>query len=125
MCSERLNFEMMYNSLLHIMSHTYDQNMTMSADCQEDACYSEKGEHLLVCFWTCILPSVYAGIKAFGKVIMLHDVEPFCFFSGNIFIVVCISWHSSVYALWVSLTRNGHNKELDTAAEVSPSQLCL
>ena len=81
----------------------------MSADCQENACNSEKGEHLLARFWTCIPPSVHAGIQAFGEVVMLCDVEPRCFFSGDIFNVVCISWHSLTYAPWVALVRNGHD----------------
>ena len=81
----------------------------MLADCQEDACNSEKSKHLLACFWTCILPSVYAGIEAFGEVIMLHDIEPCCFFSSDIFTVVCIGWHSLVYALWVALMKNDYN----------------
>lgn len=81
----------------------------MSADHQEDACDSEKGEHLLARFWTGIPPSVHAGIEAFSEVIMLCDVEPCCFFTGDIFIAVCIGWHSLAYALWVALMRNGHD----------------
>jgi hypothetical protein len=40
---------------------------------------------------------------------MLCDVEPCCFFTGDIFIAVCIGWHSLAYALWVALMRNGHD----------------
>ena len=81
----------------------------MSADCQEDACDSEKSEHLLARFWTCIPPSVHAGIEAFGEVIMLRDVEPRCFFSSDIFTVVHIGWHSLAYALWVALMKNDYD----------------
>ena len=61
--------------------------MTVLADCQEDARDSKKGEHLLTCFQTCILPPVHAGIQALGKIIVLCDIEPCRFFSGEIFIV--------------------------------------
>ena len=88
---------------------TYDQNMTMLADCQEDACDSEKSEHFLAHFWTCIPPSVHTGIKAFGEVIMLYDIELCCFFSSDIFTVVRIGWHSLVYALWVALMKNDYD----------------
>ena len=83
----------------------------MSADCQEDTCDSEKGEHLLARFWTCIPPSVHAGIQAFGEVIVLRDVEPCRFFSGDIFNAVRIGWHSLAYTRWVALMRNGHYEE--------------
>ena len=81
----------------------------MLADCQEDTCDSEKGEHLLARFRTCIPPSVHTGIQTFGKVIMLCDIEPRRFFSGDIFNVVRIGWGSLAYARWVALMRNGHN----------------
>jgi hypothetical protein len=59
--------------------------MPMSADRQEDACNGKKRKHLLTRFGARISPSVHTGIKTLGEVVVLCNVEPCCFFSGEVF----------------------------------------
>ena len=99
------------------MNHvTYDQNMTMSADCQEDACNSKKGKHLLTHFRTCILPPVHTGIQALGKIIVLCDIELCRFFSGEIFIVS--GGRSLTCTSQIALMENRHEDVSGTAVEI-------
>jgi len=83
----------------------YDEDMTMSAYCQEDASNSKKCEHLLAGFRTCIAPSVNASIKALGEVVMLRNIEPCRFFGCEILDVLRSGLRSLTYASWVALMK--------------------
>lgn len=61
--------------------------MAMPTNGDENARYSKKCEHLLACFWSCVLPALNARINAFRKfitffIIQLVDIQP-----SDIFII--------------------------------------
>ena len=62
----------------------------MSTDSEKNASYSEKGEHLFACLWSCIPPALNTSVYALSELIDFGDIEPRNIFHIRISVRECV-----------------------------------
>jgi len=64
--------------------------MAMSTHSEKNPSYSEEGEHLFACLWSCIPPALNTSVYALSELIDFRDIEPRNIFHIHITVRECV-----------------------------------